>query len=182
MKLRWLDPADARAYRALRLQALLESPTAFSASPADEAGRSLDEVAARITPAADGSRGVLGVFEQQALVGFLAVLHPQREKLRHGIELAGVYVDPAFRCRGCGRLLLQGAIGHAASIAGVRQLRLGVTATNRAARVLYESLGFVSYGVQPEALQVDGSFHDEVHYLLRLDRAEAVIDRAAPAR
>ena len=38
-----------------RLQALRDSPHAFSASYEEEAGRSVDEVAARIAPAADGT-------------------------------------------------------------------------------------------------------------------------------
>jgi len=48
MKVRALDARDAGAYQRLRLQALQESPAAFSASHADEAGRSMDEVIARI--------------------------------------------------------------------------------------------------------------------------------------
>ena len=47
MEIRLLDRHDATAYQALRLQALRDSPRAFSASVEDEAGRSLDEVATR---------------------------------------------------------------------------------------------------------------------------------------
>ncbi|HWX65661.1 MAG TPA: GNAT family N-acetyltransferase [Rhodanobacter sp.] len=169
MNVRPLELVDAVAYQRLRLLALQESPTAFSASHADEAGRSMDEVAARITSAADGSIGTLGIFERDELAGFVAVIHPQREKLRHGIELAGMYVSPAFRRRGFGRALLKAAVAHASSIAGVRQIKLGVNATNSEARALYQSLGFASYGVEPDALQVDGLFYGEEHYVLRLN-------------
>lgn len=169
MKVRPLDPADARAYQRLRLLALQESPAAFSASHADEAGRSMDEVATRITPAADGSICTFGIFEQEELAGFVALIHPQREKLRHAVELAGMYVSPAFRRRGFGRALLQAAVGHARSIAGVRQVRLGVNVTNTRARALYRSIGFASCGVEPDALQVGGTFYGEERYVLRLD-------------
>ena len=87
MEIRLLDRHDAPAYQALRLQALRDSPHAFSASAEDEAGRSLDEVAARIVPAADGSVRMFGIFEDGELAGFVALLHPQRAKLRHGAEL-----------------------------------------------------------------------------------------------
>jgi ribosomal protein S18 acetylase RimI-like enzyme len=169
MKVRSLEPTDASAYQKLRLLALQESPTAFSASHADEAGRSLDEVAARITPAADGSICMLGIFELDELAGFVAVIHPQREKLRHGIELAGMYVAPAFRRRGFGRALLEAVVAHARSIAGVRQIRLGVNVANKEARGLYQSIGFVSHGVEPDALQIDGVFYGEERCVLRLD-------------
>lgn len=160
---------DAPAYQKLRLLALQESPAAFSASHADEAGRSLDDVAARITPAADGSVCTFGIFERNELAGFVAIIHPQREKLRHAVELAGMYVAPAFRRRGFGRTLLEAAVAHARSVAGVRQIRLGVNASNVEARALYRSLGFASHGVEPDALQVDGMFHGEERYMLRWD-------------
>jgi ribosomal protein S18 acetylase RimI-like enzyme len=169
MEIRLLDRRDAPAYRALRLQALRDSPQAFSASHEDETGRSVEEVAARIAPAADGSLCVLGIFDDGALAGFVALIHPQRQKLRHGAELAGMYVAPAARRRGLGAALLRAAIARARSIDGVRQLGLSVNATNTAAKALYRSAGFVAWGVRPQALQVDGAFHDEEHLLLRFD-------------
>jgi ribosomal protein S18 acetylase RimI-like enzyme len=172
MLIRPLDATDARAYQELRLLALQESPTAFSASHADEVGRSLDEVAARITPAADGSILMLGIFERDELAGFVAVVHPQRAKLRHGVELAGMYVAPAFRRRGFGRALLKITMAHARSISGVRQIRLGVNVMNTGASTLYRSIGFASCGVEPDALQVDGVFYGEERYVLRLDSAD----------
>ncbi|GAB3790298.1 GNAT family N-acetyltransferase [Dyella agri] len=169
MEIRLLDRHDAAAYQALRLQALRDSPHVFSASHDDEAGRSIDEVATRIAPAADGSVCMFGLFEEDALAGFVALIHPQRKKLRHGAELAGMYVAPACRRRGLGAALLHAVIAHTRSIDGVRQLGLGVNATNAAAKALYRSAGFVSWGVQPRALQVDGAFFDEEHMLLPLD-------------
>ena len=169
MKVRPLDPTDASAYQRLRLLALQESPAAFSASHADEVGRSMDEVATRITSAADGSICTLGIFEQDELAGFVTIIHPQREKLRHGVELAGMYVAPTFRRRGFGRALLKAAVAHVRSIAGVRQIKLGVNAANTASKTLYQSIGFASYGVEPDALQVDGMFHGVEHHVLRLD-------------
>jgi ribosomal protein S18 acetylase RimI-like enzyme len=169
MDIRLLDRADAPAYQALRLQALRDSPHAFSASHDDEAGRSLDEVAARLAPAADGSVRMFGIFEGDELAGFVALIHPQREKLRHGAELAGMYVAPAFRRYGLGAALLQAVIAHARSIGGLRQLELSVNATNAAAKALYRAAGFVTWGVQPRALRIDGVFHDEEHQQLRLD-------------
>ncbi len=168
MNVRQLNRADAQAYQTLRLQALQESPTAFSASYEDEVGRSIDEVVARITPASDGSICMFGIFEQDELCGFVAVVHPQREKLRHCAELAGMYVAPAFRRRRLGRALLETAIAYIRSIPGVRQVKLGVNATNPAAKALYQSMGFESYGVEPDALNVDDTFYGEKLHSLRL--------------
>ncbi|HTV86187.1 MAG TPA: GNAT family N-acetyltransferase [Dyella sp.] len=171
MTIRVLDAGDAAAYQRLRLLALQDSPTAFSASYEEEVGRSLDDVAARIAPAPDGSIRMLGAFHGQALAGFVALIHPQRAKLRHGAEIAGMFVAPAQRRRGLGRALLGAAIDQARALDGVRQLKLGVNATNTAARVLYESAGFLPYGLEPDALYVGGQFFGQAHYLLRLNQA-----------
>ena len=112
---------------------------------------------------------MLGIFESGVLAGFVALIHPQRQKLRHGAELAGMYVAPAVRRRGLGTALLQAAIARARSIDGVRQLGLSVNAANAGARALYRSAGFVAWGVRPQALQVDGALYDEEHLLLRFD-------------
>lgn len=168
MQIRLLDRSDAQAYQALRLLALRESPTAFSASHADEVGRSIDEVAARIAPATNGLVCTWGSFEQDALAGFVAVIHPQRAKLRHCVELAGMYIAPPSRRRGLGHALLRAVVDHARSLPGVRQIKLGVNATNEAAKALYRSAGFQSYGMEPDALNVDGIFYAEEHYMLRI--------------
>ncbi|MCE5232071.1 MAG: GNAT family N-acetyltransferase [Mizugakiibacter sp.] len=168
MTIRPLDNTDAAAYQRLRLLALRESPTAFSASYEDEAGRALDDVAARIAPAADGSVCMLGIFVQDELAGFVAIIRPQRAKLRHAVEFAGMYVAPAHRRRGLGRALLEAAIAHACSLDGVRHIKLGVNAANTAAVALYRAVGFERYGTEPDALCVDGTFYDEERYLLRM--------------
>lgn len=169
MTVRLLDAGDAAAYQKLRLLGLQESPTAFSASYQDEVNRSLDDIAARIKPAPDGSILMLGAFVGDELAGFVALVHPQRAKLRHGAEIAGMFVAPAQRRHGVGQALLRAAIDHARSLGGVRQIKLGVNATNVSARALYESAGFTPYGLEPDALCVDGTFFSEAHYLLRLN-------------
>jgi hypothetical protein len=105
MQIRLLTPADAPAYQALRLLALRESPAAFSASHDEEAGRDIAEVAARLV-AADGSVHMFGAFDGDALAGFVVVLHSQRAKLRHAMELAGLYVAPAPGTHYFARVLL----------------------------------------------------------------------------
>jgi ribosomal protein S18 acetylase RimI-like enzyme len=77
-------------------------------------------------------------------------------------------VAPAHRRRGVGRALLHAAIAQARATRGVRQLKLGVNASNAAALALYRAAGFETYGVEPAALAIDGLFHDEALCMLRL--------------
>jgi ribosomal protein S18 acetylase RimI-like enzyme len=171
MTVRQLTADDASAYQTLRLLALQESPTAFSSSYSDEAGRSPSEVASRVTPAPDGSLCVFGAFVNDRLAGFLAFVRPKRAKLLHSAELAGMYVAPEVRRRGVAGALLDAVIAHARSLPGMRQLKLAVNATNDAARSLYLSRGFTLFGSEPDALCVDGRYYDEEYYVLRLTGA-----------
>jgi RimJ/RimL family protein N-acetyltransferase len=166
--IRQLTAQDAAAYQALRLQALQESPTAFSASYFEEVDRPLHEILTRLTPAPDGSRSTFGAFVADQLAGMLAVIRPQRAKLRHWAELAGMYVAPEFRRRGLGGELLDAALAHARALPGVRQLKLSVNAANQVARSLYQSRGFACVGVEPEALCIEGRYYDLEIYALRI--------------
>jgi len=171
MTVRQLRADDATVYQALRLFALEESPEAFSASYSDEAKRSPAEIIARATPALDGSRCVFGAFVGDRLAGFLAFVCPERPKLHHWAELAGMYVAPEFRRRGLGGALVDAALAHARDLSGLRQVRLVVNATNLPARSLYQSRGFKCVGVEPEALCVEGRYYDLEVYVLRLPTA-----------
>ena len=66
-------------------------------------------------------------------------------------------------------MLLDEAIAHAAT-AGLRHLKLVVTASNNIARSLYESRGFARFGTDPDALYIAGRYYDEDYYVLRLSQ------------
>ncbi len=78
-----------------------------------------------------------------------------------------MYVAPEHRRGGVGRALLGFVVAHARAC-GVRQLKLGVNRSNLAARELYLSAGFVAFGIEPDALFVDGAYYDEERSILRL--------------
>jgi ribosomal protein S18 acetylase RimI-like enzyme len=158
-----LVAADAEAYRALRLAALLGHPEAFGASHAEEAARPLSVFAERIVPP-EPSR-VFGALLGNELVGIAGFLASPSPKSRHRGTLWGVYVAPEQRGIGLAVALVEAVIAHAERHVLVLQAR-AVTSNIMALR-LYERLGFISYGVEAKALCVDGVFHDEA--LLALD-------------
>ena len=82
-----------------------------------------------------------------------------------------MYVAEAWRGRGIGEQLVREVIRRAESIPGLYNVVLGVTANQFAARRLYERAGFVAFGLEPQALQVDGVMVDECHMILRLKDA-----------
>ena len=92
-------------------------------------------------------------------------------KERHKAVITSVFVVLEHRGRGVGRQLLTHALARATAMPGVRQVTLAVTAGNSAAVALYETFGFRSYGRAPDALFVDGSYHDEI-LMVRMADAE----------
>lgn len=161
MHIRTLTPADAALFQALRLQALLECPSAFASSHDEERDTPLAVIADRLAVQPD--RFIIGAFHGPALVGMVGLQRETMKKLAHKALLWGVYVDPSVRHQGVGRELVREAIARAASVPGVRQLILGVNTANTAAIALYEAMGFETFGLEPGFMQLDGQMHDEKH-------------------
>jgi ribosomal protein S18 acetylase RimI-like enzyme len=80
--------------------------------------------------------------------------------------LWGMYVRPAYRGAGIGRVLVEAIIAHARQ--RVELLQLFVVSDNAAARRLYSSLGFVEYGIERHATKYRGQYHDDVLMALPL--------------
>ncbi|MBI1189149.1 MAG: GNAT family N-acetyltransferase [Tepidisphaera sp.] len=105
----------------------------------------VDRYARWLPQRAADPRSVLAIArEGDAIVGFL-VASTEREipvyRLSEFLFVHDMFVEPACRGRGLGRLLMQHALERAREI-GVTQLRLDVARANEPARRLFESCGF----------------------------------------
>jgi ribosomal protein S18 acetylase RimI-like enzyme len=158
---RRLVPDDAARLQALRLAGLQALPEAFASSYEDERDKPVADVAA--TLAALGDRAVFGAFDGDELVGTIGIRREALRKLAHKASINALYVAPSHRGLGLGSRLFEAVFAHARSFEGVRQLLLIASAGNHTAIRLYESVGFRVYGKEPDALQVDGVFSDDVH-------------------
>ncbi|MBD1876013.1 GNAT family N-acetyltransferase [Nodosilinea sp. FACHB-131] len=169
MEIRFLNSEDVAAYRDLRLYALRESPTAFVSSYEQESQLSLADFADRLRSSHDAASGVFGAFSDRSqLIGMLGFSREQRPKRSHVGTLWSMYVLPEFRGQKVGSSLLDRAIFYARELEGLRQIVLSTTASNVAARSLYISRGFESFGIERDALCVEGRYFDEEHLVLRL--------------
>ncbi len=159
---RRLEPGDAAAYRALRLESLADAPTAFGSDVGRESGFSDAVWAERMV-----ANPNFGLFDGDELVGIATFLRGEGVKGRHRGDVVGVYVKPKARGTGASRLLLEALIAEVRD--RVVQLHLAVTTNNAPARRLYERLGFQVYGTEPRAILVDGRYYDKYLMVLRLD-------------
>jgi len=164
--IRRLEEPDIESLLPLRREALLSDPFAFSSSPETDVG--LDPDFLRKAMRNTAAQAMFGAFEDDSLVGMVGVYRQDKEKEAHKAGVWGMYVRPAHRGQGLGRGLLSAAVEFARSLPGVTHLHLSVSETAPAALRLYESMGFVTWGTEPAALQVDGRSVSIRHMILAL--------------
>ena len=165
MDIRQLIPSDAPDYRALRLRALREHAEAFSSSHPDDELLPLSAAEKRLLPG-EASR-FWGAFDGDRMCGIVGLEREHRSKTRHKAKVVGMYVAPPDGGRGVGRALLERLLAEA-RLSGVELLVLTVTDGNRAATTLYENAGFHSFGVEPDAIRVEGRSFAKRHMYIEL--------------
>lgn len=152
MQIKTLDTTDATAYRDLRLRALHENPDAFTSSFEEENKRPLEATVQRLTTTTEQ---LWGAFDGPHLIGMVGMSRESRVKNRHKAHLVGLYVVPEHAGQGVGAALVAAVLHHAADCQ-IALLVLTVTEGNRAAQALYERADFVSFGVEPDAIRING--------------------------
>ncbi|MDO9439199.1 GNAT family N-acetyltransferase [Hydrogenophaga sp.] len=160
MPIRRLTPDDAPAYRALRLRALREHPQAFTSDYVEASKRPVEDSRRRL---ASGWVPFWGAFDDAgALVGMVGLECATGAKQRHKATVVAMVVAQESAGRGIGRELLRALMAHAVAT-GLTDLVLTVTEGNASAIRLYEANGFVAFGTEPRAIEVDGQLFAKVH-------------------
>lgn len=167
--IRSLEPSDAAEWLALRLRALRDHPRAFLSHEREDTRLGVAGVAERLGAPRDRAF-TYGAFAGDVLVGSVGVIRGDRLKTTHTATLWGMYVAPEHRRAGVARSLVQRAIDDSSAVMGVARIALSVDVTNHAAVALYESLGFVAWGTEPDAFRAEGDPVDEMHMVRTFER------------
>ncbi|MWV44306.1 GNAT family N-acetyltransferase [Paenibacillus sp. HJL G12] len=158
--IRNIQRAQAGDFWRLRLEALQSHPEAFGASYEDQVNTPMNEVEWKINNELDNY--ILGAFsENNELMGMAGFRREQGVKVRHKGMIWGVYVSPEHRGLGIARMLMQEILRRGSEIEGLQQIQLTVVTVNHAAAELYKRLGFVTYGIEKDALIYQGQVYDE---------------------
>jgi ribosomal protein S18 acetylase RimI-like enzyme len=173
MEIRSLAASDAQEWWRLRLESLENEPFAFGKAAEEHRALPLETVELRFQDTAGGNF-TLGAFEGRKLIGMMTFVRDMGMKDRHKGHIYGVYVTSADRGKGVGRALLDTLLARATRDPSLEQILLAVGTVQTAARQLYRSRGFVSFGIEPNALKVGSTYIDEDHMILRIGSGESL--------
>ena len=165
MRVSILQASDASQYRELMLQAFELAADAFVSTAEERRGEPESFWVQRI---ASPTGVAFGAFEQDSLVGTVALEFSAKPKTKHKAVVIGMYVSPSARRAGAGRAVLDAAVDHARSQAGTLLLTLTVTEGNAPAVGLYTRAGFRVFGVEPMAIHTPEGYKAKVHMWLPL--------------
>lgn len=167
MEIRRLGQRDAADYRTLRLRSFMEHPEAFTTSYEELANQSVEDTENRL---AAPNMKFWGAFKDDTLYGYVGLDREARQKCRHKATLVGMYVAREFSGHGTGRALVETLLREAGAD-GVELVVLTVTEGDSPAARLYQRCGFQSFGIEPRAIKLDGSYYDKNHMFIDLRAA-----------
>lgn len=130
-------------------------PWAFSSSPIVDLAAEVERIEELL---ADTERAIVGAIDDDSgtIHATAGLIRSPREKLSHRVSIWGVWTEPAHRGKGLARGVMLAAIDVARTMPGTVGVQLSVSERATAARSLYESLGFNTWGIQPDAMRIGG--------------------------
>lgn len=154
--IRRLCAEDIEIFRAIRREALTETPAAF-ASTAEDFAR-LSDTALSDTL---GNLAIFAALSDGEPVGLMGLARQVPSKMAHRGTVIMVYLRAAERGGQLAKRLLA-AVENEARALGLRQLELAVTVENAAALAFYRREGFRQIGQIPGGFLHEGRAIDEI--------------------
>ncbi|EJR80280.1 N-acetyltransferase [Bacillus thuringiensis serovar muju] len=162
-----LAEQDALKYWNLQLQAIQINSEAF-VTIHKETRRKQNPIEGIIEDLRSPSRYTFGIYnEREKLLGVVTLLLKEKLLIRHKAYITGMYVDLEYRRKGHALKLLQAVIAKAKEL-NIEQLHLSFVSNNKAAKQLYQSVGFKTYAVEKKSLKDFYGYYDEEYMVLFL--------------
>jgi ribosomal protein S18 acetylase RimI-like enzyme len=159
MEMRLLNQNDAMLWKKLRLEALLGFPQNYLSSYEDENQRTHQQWQEVVN-----QNKIYGLFIDGQLISTVALSLKSALKHQHKGEIWGVYTQPRFQGQGLAGQLMKYVLDDCKKY--LKLCYLTCTTSNQGAFRIYEKLGFETYGVEKNAICVNGQYFDE--YLMAI--------------
>lgn len=147
---------QSEIYKSFFTEGLIKDEENFRISPNDEKNASF--------PTSDKPDNfTLGAYINSDLAGVVSFIRDggNREKFLHKGTLIRVYVSQKYRGQGISKKLIIELIERVKLIASIEQIYLTVISANSTAKKIYENLGFVLYGTEPNAIKWKDKYFSE---------------------
>ena len=155
VKIKILSVDESNDFRIIRLSALEKSPEMFGSTYMAEVERPLVFFENCLS-----SSTVFGVYHKNRIVGLATLTQENGIKFSHKASLSSVFIEPEFQQKGVASSLLSAVIEYGKK--HVEQILLTVADDNKPAIHLYKKFGFGIYGVETQAMKVNGQYTDEI--------------------
>jgi GNAT superfamily N-acetyltransferase len=142
IKIIQLPPDQWPAYKALRLEALLKAPQAFSSTYEESITRPDSHWEERLRDAAVGETTWMLFAEVDGKLAGLTGAFREEEKDGPIVHIISVYVCEEYRGQGVASALMEAILEAVSRRGDVRKARLGVNPVQAAAMALYRRFGF----------------------------------------
>lgn len=162
---RKLTLSDIESYIRIRSEMLENNPTAFGMSYDDFNSFNIDKIKELFS----AMEFVLGCFTSGELVACVGIVRRIGRKVEHTVTFVSIYCSDKYRNKGLSRKLLQEAVYILQHDGKTKQILLQVVTDNIGAVNLYESIGFIKYGVEPRTIQFKDKFYDEYLMCLKIN-------------
>ncbi|MEP7135220.1 MAG: GNAT family N-acetyltransferase [Chloroflexota bacterium] len=161
-------PSDVTQFRELRLSALQDSPTAFSADYQMNVDYPISFWEGRLKTNELGT--IFFAEHDQKLIGMAGIRKGESPKTKHGGYIWGIFIRPEWRGLHIAEALIESNITWAKS-REINIVKLGVVANNASAIRCYERCGFTTYGTEPSCIFYEGIYYDE-YLMSRIIKAQ----------
>ncbi len=161
-------PSDIIQYCELRLGALQDSPTAFSADYQVNLSHPMSFWEGRLS--FDENGVIFFATLKNNLIGMTGIRRGESPKTKHSAGIWGVYVRSEWRGLHIAEALIEACINWAKP-RQVNIVKLGVTTTNTSAVSCYERCGFTIYGNETRPMLYKGNYYDEYLMSRSLDNS-----------
>jgi len=151
--------ADVAQFRELRLFALKDNPTSFSADYKVIFDLPTTYWENRLRPNAYGT--MFFTENNSKLVGMMGIRRGESPKTEHGAGIWGVFIRPEWRGLHIAGEMINLACNWA-KLSNIQIVKLAVVSTNESAIRLYERCGFKVYGTEPRAFLFENKYYDEL--------------------
>ncbi|MBK7872824.1 MAG: GNAT family N-acetyltransferase [Saprospiraceae bacterium] len=165
--IRPLNEYDKKVYRMTRLECLQAYPERFGSEYEEEVLKP-ELYFEKCLSDKDSPNFIFGAFDGENCVGLCGFVRENSARTKHRGEIVQMYVHPDYQGRGIGKQLLQNVIHKAFENEAIEQIVLGVFSSNVSANKVYEQLGFVEYGFQPNYFKIGKDYlHQRLMILMR---------------